>query len=138
MTFNEAIKIVSDVLRSTGTKINENGYDGIIVKKLEASNTLDEGRTTNQTHIAITGNQMDIFPYLRSEGYFNNLESDAALKKYFITQVPVTLTESNVRYLKMRMEFKLQKYLFWLVKIKLKLQLLEVREQIKLTKYKYL
>ena len=39
MTFNEAIKIVSDVLRSTGTKINENGYDGIIVKKLEASNT---------------------------------------------------------------------------------------------------
>ena len=99
MTFNEAIKIVSDVLRSTGTKINENGYDGIIVKKLEASNTLDEGRTTNQTHIAITGNQMDIFPYLRSEGYFNNLESDAALKKYFITQVPVTLTESNVRYL---------------------------------------
>lgn len=99
MVFNDAIKIVSDVLRSTGTRINENGYDGIIVKKLEASNTLDEGRTTNQTHIAITGSQMDIFPYLRSEGYFNNLESDAALKKYFITQVPVILTETNVRYL---------------------------------------
>lgn len=99
MVFNDAIKIVSDVLRSTGTRINENGYDGIIVKKLEASNTLDEGRTTNQTHIAITGSQMDIFPYLRSEGYFNNLESDATLKKYFITQVPVILTETNVRYL---------------------------------------
>lgn len=99
MTFDEAIKIVGDVLRSTGTKINENEYDGVIVKKLEASNTLDEGRTTNQTHIAITGSQMDIFPYLRSEGYFNNLESDAALKKYFITQIPVTLTETNVRYL---------------------------------------
>ena len=99
MIFNEAIKIVGDVLRSTGTKINENEYDGVIVKKLEASNTLDEGRTTNQTHIAITGSQMDIFPYLRSEGYFNNLESDAALKKYFITQIPVTLTETNVRYL---------------------------------------
>lgn len=99
MVFNEAIKIVSDVLRSTGTRINENGYDGIIVKKLEASNTLDDGRTTNQTHIAITGSQMDIFPYLRSEGYFNNVESDATLKKYFITQIPVTLTETNVRYL---------------------------------------
>ena len=37
-------------------------YDGIAVKLLEASNTLDEGRTTNQTHIAITGEQMDIFP----------------------------------------------------------------------------
>lgn len=99
MVFDEAIRIVGDVLRSTGTKINENEYDGVIVKKLEASNTLDEGRTTNQTHIAITGSQMDIFPYLRSEGYFNNLESDAALKKYFITQIPVTLTETNVRYL---------------------------------------
>ncbi len=99
MVFNEAIRIVSDVLRSTGTRINENGYDGIIVKKLEASNTLDDGRTTNQTHIAITGSQMDIFPYLRSEGYFNNVESDATLKKYFITQIPVTLTETNVRYL---------------------------------------
>ena len=138
MTFNEAIKIVSDVLRSTGTKINENGYDGIIVKKLEASNTLDEGRTTNQTHIAITGNQMDIFPYLRSEGYFNNLESDADFKKYFITQVPVTLTESNVRYLENENGVQTSEISFWLVKIKLKLQLLEVREQIKLTKYKYL
>jgi len=99
MVFNDAIRIISDVLKSTGTKINESGYDGIIVKKLEASNTLDDGRTTNQTHIAITGSQMDIFPYLRSEGYFNNSESDAALKKYFITQVPVILTETNVRYL---------------------------------------
>ena len=35
-------------------------YDGIIVKKLEASNTWDADRTTKQTHIAITGEQMDI------------------------------------------------------------------------------
>lgn len=99
MIFNEAMEIVSNVLRSTGTIININEYDGLIVKRLEASNTLDEGRTTNQTHIAITGNQMDIFPYLRSEGYFNNQETDADMKKYFITQIPVILTESNIRYL---------------------------------------
>lgn len=99
MNFNDAIKIISNVLNSTGTRIKESEYDGIIVKKLEVSNTLDDGRTTNQTHIAITGSQMDIFPYLKSEGYFNNSEPDQTLKKYFILQVPVTLTETNVRYL---------------------------------------
>lgn len=99
MTFNEAIERIQSVLALIGTTIDKNVYDGIIVKKLEASNTLDDGRTTNQTHIAITGVQMDIFPYLRSDGYFNDSESDADLKKYFITQVPMILTKSNVEYL---------------------------------------
>lgn len=99
MDFTSAISLVASVLASTGTTIDLNDYDGIIIKKLEASNTLDDNRTTNQTHIAITGSQMDIFPYLRSDGYFNNNESDAELKKYFITQIPVSLYESNIKYL---------------------------------------
>lgn len=97
MNFGQAISIVVDILQTTGTVINADNYDGIIVKKLEASNTLDDGRTTNQTHIAITGNQMDIFPYLRSDGYF--VRDDVSLKKYFITQIPVRLYESNINYL---------------------------------------
>ena len=99
MDFNSAVSLVVSVLDSTGTIIDSNDYDGLIIKKLEASNTLDDNRTTNQTHIAITGNQMDVFPYLRSDGYFNNIESDATLKKYFITQVPMFLYESNIKYL---------------------------------------
>lgn len=99
MDFNSTIQLIASILNSTGTTINTDDYDGIIVKKLEASNTLDENRITNQTHIAITGSQMDIFPYLRSDGYFNEKESDSVLKKYFITQVPITLYESNIRYL---------------------------------------
>ncbi len=99
MIFTEAMQVVADVLHSVGTEINVDDYDGVIVKKLEASNTLDEGRTTNQTHIAVTGSQMDIFPYLRSDGYFNNQVSDTELKKYFITQIPVILSESNIKYL---------------------------------------
>ena len=56
MDFKEALVIVNEVLPETlGRR-----YDGILVKRLEASNTLDEGRTTNQTHIAITGEQMNI------------------------------------------------------------------------------
>ena len=99
MDFTSAVSLVASVLALTGTTIDLNDYDGIIVKRLEASNTLDDNRTTNQTHIAITGSQMNIFPYLRSDGYFNNNESDAVLKKYFITQIPVSLYESNIKYL---------------------------------------
>ena len=64
MTFKEAINIIVKTLSQAGTAINADNYDGVIIKKLAASNTLDAGRTTNQTHIAITGAQMDIFPYL--------------------------------------------------------------------------
>lgn len=97
MTFQEAISTVELVLKSTGTSISVGNYDGLIVKKLESSNTLDEGRSTHQSHIAITGDQMDIFPYIRSDGYF--MSDDSELKKYFIAQIPVKLYESNIRYL---------------------------------------
>ena len=99
MDFNKAISVIADVLSATGTNIDISQYDGVIVKKLEASNTLDDGRSTNQTHIAITGAQMDIFPYIRADGYFNETVSDAELKKYFIPQIPVCIHKSNCEYL---------------------------------------
>jgi len=101
MTFLEAFEIVKKVLGETGITISSENYDGIIVKRLEASNTLDEGRTTNQTHIAITGEQMDIFPYLKADGYFreDGGESDSELKKYFVSRIPVVLFKNNCDYL---------------------------------------
>lgn len=99
MDFQQAIDQITEVLSKTGTSVDSEQYDGIIVKRLEASNTLDDNRTTNKTHIAITGAQMDIFPYLRSDGYFNELQTDTDLKKYFITQIPVTIYKSNISYL---------------------------------------
>ena len=101
MEFNEAIQIVCNALAAAGTVVSAEDYDGIAVKKLVASNTLDEGRTTNQTHIAITGSQMDIFPYLRSEGYLTGNEDvpDEDLKKFFVAKIPVDLYSSNVEYL---------------------------------------
>ena len=97
MNFQEALDIIHEYLPITNGK----SYDGIIVKKLEASNTLDDGRTTNQTHVAITGPQMDIFPYLMANGYFNceYAEKDEGLKKYFIAQVPLRFHRSNVEEL---------------------------------------
>ena len=93
-------KIVEDNLNSIGISLKSE-YDGFIVKKLKASNTLDEGRTTNQTHIAITGEQMDLFPYIRAVGYFDNEynNQDPNLKKYYVLQIPVYLHQDNLIYL---------------------------------------
>lgn len=102
MNYQEAAEIVKKVLHGCGTEIDADNYDGIIVKKLAASNTLDEGRSTNQTHIAITGEQMDIFPYLCADGYFYNdghMENDD-LKKYFILRTDVFLFKTNCEYLR--------------------------------------
>ncbi len=98
MNFDTAMGIVAQAVSATGCTIRTQDYDGIIVKKLESSNTLDSGRTTNQTHIAITGDQMDIFPYLRADGYFSvpYAQKDDELKKYFLTQIPVILKKANI------------------------------------------
>lgn len=97
MNFTEAIEIVKNIAPEYA--VNE--YDGIIVKRLEASNTLDEGRTTNQTHIAISGEQMNMFPYLMADGYFQCSydDRDEQLKKYFITQIPLYIYKNDVNYL---------------------------------------
>jgi len=97
MDFTEAMEIIKNIIPRCSAK----EYDGIIVKRLEASNTLDEGRTTNQTHIAISGEQMNMFPYLMADGYFkcNYDDRDEQLKKYFITQVPLYIYKDNIMYL---------------------------------------
>lgn len=97
MEFQEAITIINECLPQTV----DNAYDGILVKKMKPSNTLDDGRTTNQTHIAITGPQMDMFPYLMAQGYFNcgYADKDESLKKYFVAQVPFRIHRSNVEHL---------------------------------------
>lgn len=101
MRFQEAVQIVKSVLSDCGTSLKESDYDGLIVKKLASSNTLDEGRTSNQTHIAITGEQMDIFPYLCADEYFfdGNTIINEDLKKYFIIRVKTVLAKSNCAYL---------------------------------------
>ncbi len=101
MDFNSAIQLVQRVLEGVGSTISIKDYDGLIVKKLESSNTLDSGRTTKQSHIAITGDQMDMFPYVRADGYFEveYEKEDNGLKKYFVAQIPVYIHKENVTYL---------------------------------------
>ena len=98
MEFTEAIEVIKNIIPESSA----NEYDGIMVKRLEPSNTLDEGRTTtNQTHIAISGEQMNMFPYLMADGYFecDYNDKDEQLKKYFITQIPLYIYKDNILYL---------------------------------------
>lgn len=95
MNFDEAASIVNGVINSSVV------HDGIIVKKLTPSNTLEDDRATNQTHIAITGDQVNMFPCLEAEGYFNReyQAKDDELKKYFVLKLPIYLHEDNVEKL---------------------------------------
>ena len=44
---------------------------------------------------------MDLFPYVRAQGYFDKpySEADKDLKKYFVLQIPVFFDKANVQYL---------------------------------------
>lgn len=103
MEFLESFEIINKVLKNNGINIKDiQEYDGIAVKMLSLSNTLDERESGNQTHIAITGAQMDIFPYLRASGYFDEEyeNRDEILKKYFTLRIPIILLRDNYKYLK--------------------------------------
>lgn len=96
----EKLDVIKNSLKSFGYEL-ENEYDGFIVKELKASNTLDKDRTSKQTHIAITGAQMDFFPSIRANGYFDASyqTQDDGLKKYFVLEVPVIMHKKNIEYL---------------------------------------
>jgi len=103
MSYTSAFNIVKLVLSKIGVQLKtEQEYDGIAIKRIAASNTLDRGKSGSQTHMAITGAQMDIFPYLRAEGYFNTgyQSKDDELKKYFSLRVPIHISRANCDYLK--------------------------------------
>lgn len=108
--FNSAMNVVAKTLNNIKISIETDSYDGLIVKELKASNTLDKNRNTNQTHIAITSQQMDMFPYIRANGYFDVDYSmvDDDLKKYFVAQIPVNLHKANVNYLDDKAEIFLE------------------------------
>ncbi len=100
--FKNAINLVVDSLKYIGIDIDSDNYDGILVKKLRPTNVIYKGDSTssNQSHIAITGKQMEMFPYLRSDEYFNKDSSDDTLKQYFTLKAPIDLDKKNISYLK--------------------------------------
>lgn len=81
--------------------LKKNEYDGIIVQKLAATNTISDTGASHQSHMAFTGKRKDIFPYLRADDYFNisYANKDDDLKKFFTLRIPLTIYQENVSYL---------------------------------------
>lgn len=93
MEFSEVLNLIV----SSCPFLSGNEYDGIIIKKLTATNTISDTGASHQSHIAFTGRQKDFFPFLNADGYFNvGYESkDDDLKKYFTLQIPLTIYKEN-------------------------------------------
>lgn len=93
MEFSEVLNLIV----SSCPFLSGNEYDGIIIKKLAATNTISDTGASHQSHMAFTGRQKDFFPFLNADGYFNvDYESkDDDLKKYFTLQIPLTIYKEN-------------------------------------------
>ena len=93
MEFSEVLNLIV----SSCPFLSGNEYDGIIIKKLAATNTISDTGASHQYHMAFTGRQKDFFPFLNADGYFNvGYESkDDDLKKYFTLQIPLTIYKEN-------------------------------------------
>lgn len=92
--FEKIQKIVSDKM---GINLIIDDYDSFIVKKMASSNCISKEKSSHQSHIAITGKQMDLFPYLYSKAFVE--ESDSAMKNFFVFKAPITIYRENCNYL---------------------------------------
>lgn len=88
--FDNVLSILQDIYY---VKLNPDDYDGFMVKNMAASNCLNKEISSKQTHIAITGNQMDLFPYIYSKKYLE--EKDETSKNYFVLKAPINIFKSN-------------------------------------------
>lgn len=98
MEFTEVFeKIQQIVFEKMDIQLDINDYDAFIVKRMSASNCIIKGISSNQSHIAITGKQMDLFPYLYSKAFVE--ESDSSMKNFFVFKAPITIYQNNCNYL---------------------------------------
>lgn len=113
MKLSDDLNIIKTILKNEySVHLNEELIDGVIVKKMAKTNLLsvDKDERSNQTHIAITGNQRDLFPYIYSplydeEGKNNN-------KNFFVIKADIEIFYSNCSKInKQKIDFKGQRSL---------------------------
>lgn len=105
MSFESVINRINEFATSNiNVTFKEDSLDMVLVKKLADSNTIIEGKASgNQTHIAFSSGEMDIFPYLHNYRYleadFKSEEYNNKFKRKFVLKLPITLLENNLKYL---------------------------------------
>lgn len=98
MSFDDYFVIIKNKLKQLcDIDIKAEDYDGMIVKKLAQSNTIHKDISSKQTHIAITGDQMSLFPFINPMRQLS--ANDFFLKNFFILKAPVNIYKRNCDYL---------------------------------------
>lgn len=94
MGFSKKFNDISSILLEVyNIKVDENNYDGYIVKKMSESNCINKDITSKQSHIAITGEQMDLFPYIYSKQFI--IENNSEMKNFFVLKAPINIFKAN-------------------------------------------
>lgn len=92
--FDDAVRRIFNVLGVS----NENEYDGLIIKNLPDSEIYNPIGKSHQTHIAVTGDRMDIFPAVMAHNYHDVAKEARAndFKRYFTLLVDVRFYLDNM------------------------------------------
>lgn len=94
MAFSDKFNEIKSILKNEyDINISNLDYDGFIVKRMSESNCLIKDISSKQTHIAITGDQMELFPYIYSKQYIE--KKNANMKNYFVIKAIVNIFKSN-------------------------------------------
>ena len=105
----ELYEILGHYLRLYGNNVTETGVncdnipgtvDRILIKTLAQTNTLNsQDKTGHQTHIAITGDEMDIFDTSEDSPNVVDLRHNGRFVKDFVVRNNIMLLSDNFRAL---------------------------------------
>ncbi|MBE6422830.1 McrB family protein [Succinivibrio dextrinosolvens] len=87
-----------DLIINNYQELSKYNYDAIMVKPLPVTGLYQPRySTSHESHIAVTGKSMDIFPNLSPYGYFDSTPQDKNLKTFFLLNFPVNIYKSNIK-----------------------------------------
>ena len=98
--FVETIDKLNNVITSKygEDRLLVDDYDAVLVKEMKASNLLGARDNTHQSHIALTGKAIDMFPYVDIMSY--TYDRNTSMKSFYILKVPVYIGKKNTEALK--------------------------------------
>lgn len=97
MEYDELVIKLKEKLNSLGYTINFEEISDILIKRMASSNVGGGSASTHQYHIALTGRERYLFPYLENPGYSE--ERIAFLNKRESLRIPVLIFNKNIAYL---------------------------------------
>lgn len=92
-----ALKVFNRIKEINEISFSVDDYDAILVMKIADSNRIKKKSTGHQSHIAITGEKRDMFPFI-DIAHYSQEKLDSNYKSYYVLQVPFTIYKKNLEY----------------------------------------